>query len=97
MAWTEIANIRGPQGEAADVDLSPYATKEALESATLSNQIALAGQRQRLDDLEPEVRARPAFWLWDGTAPWTPPPFAQAGDTVLNTATMEVHRVEEVA
>lgn len=68
MAWNEIANIRGPQGEAAD-----------------------------FDDLEPEVRGRPAFWLWDGTTPWTPPVYAQPGDVVLNTSTKEIHRVEEVA
>lgn len=64
MAWSEVATIRGPQGEPADVA---------------------------------ELRGRPAFWLWDGTVPWTPPAYAQPGDTVLNLATKEIHRVEEVA
>ena len=64
MAWSEIANIRGPQGEAADLS---------------------------------EVRGRPAFWLWDGVEPWTPPVYAQPGDAVLNVETKEIHLVEEVA
>ena len=40
--------------------------------------------------------ARPAMWVWDGTLPWTAPAEARPIDTVLNTATGEIHAIVEV-
>ena len=69
-------------------------------AATAGDVAAVTGRVSALESsraTRAEMQARPAFWLWDGTEPWTAPAHAQPGDTVLNTATKEIHRVEEVA
>lgn len=43
-----------------------------------------------------EMRARPAFHVWDGSGTWSPPDDVGPNDVVWNTDTNEVHSVEDI-